>query len=377
MDFAVRTGRPDEFDEIVDVTARSFGHTREFFLQYFRNAYPDARAARACVVAVADRRIVGVINQTPMRVRLGRARLRAAGIGGVSCVPEARGHGVMSAMLAFSRDLQRRKGVPLGMLGGKRSRYRRFGFEQAGRTLVADLPDELLAEARPADYRTLRPADAEAVARKARATGMSIHRTAGWQRWLLQRPQHVGYRNRGRRLRAYFVASARAPTHITEAVGPVDVLAGMLRRYQQDQGGEQLSAELLPGTEVARWALLSERAGRLAVQPTWQVCIYEFGAFLRALGPELVGRLRAFGLYGSVRLRNETEDTCYELRPKSGRLEVTAYAGRARPDVSLPADGWVRTFFPPGGAPLIAPDADPRLPAALAFELNVPAWDHV
>ncbi|HNQ35797.1 MAG TPA: GNAT family N-acetyltransferase, partial [bacterium] len=80
-------------------------------------------------------RIVGLVRIFPLDLRQGPVRLKAAGIGGVATRPELRGRGFMTRLMERALERMRGDGYPVSVLWGDRFRYRRFGYEQAGRTL--------------------------------------------------------------------------------------------------------------------------------------------------------------------------------------------------------------------------------------------------
>ena len=374
QDTLIRLGRPDEYRTILETTGEAFGSGAEFFATEFAHTYPGPASARWCITAWRGGKLVGVINQAPMRLRVGGVKLSTAGIGGVCALPECRGQGIMSRMLLAGREHLRQTGTVLGVLSGKRVRYRRHGFEQCGVRVTADVTEEMLAADRPLAMRKVKPSDAASVARLSRKTSSSVWRTRRWQELLIARPGFQAFCNRGKRLRAYFVFRNRAPGHIVETAGEAGLIRGMLKRYMSDLDGP-LTASLLPGGAFDRWA--AEQGKTLAGKST-QLCIYDFGRLLTALAGPLAERFRRFGIDRPVTLCHTDEGCGFELRPGASGLVVSPASGSEKADLALDAPGWARTFFPPPEARVLAtPTADPRLTAALAFDLNYPPWDGV
>ena len=377
MKLEIRPGRPSEFKALVEATTRAFGKPKDFFTTHYVHAYPGESAAKACVVAFHDGRIAGLINQTPMLLRAGRAALKACGLGGVCASPECRGQGVMSGLLKASREWQRKDGTVLGILWGARERYRRYGFEEAGRRLLVSVAARHLQDARPVPLRPATLADAPALARLARATPVGVCRTTEWQELLLRRTNFQASCNRRGPVKAFLVVEQGNPKTVVELAGDFAAARGMLKTHLRLCRADRVQLMAYPGTKIGDWAALHSECWANTLAYSGHVCIYDLGRLLRATASELASRFRAFGVARAVRVRHRDEGTCYELRPrKTGELDVRAVRG-GNADLSLDSAEWVRTFFPPPAGPLLRTRADPRLLAALGFELLVPYWDRV
>jgi predicted N-acetyltransferase YhbS len=376
MRFEIRAGRPDEFATLVEVTTRAFGKPKDFFTTHYVHSYPDPAAARACVVAFSRGRIAGLINQTPMLLRVGRTVLKACGIGGVCALPEYRGQGVMSSLLEASNAWQRREGTVLGVLWGRRERYRRYGYENAGQRLLLTVSDRNLADARPVPLRSAKPGDAAFLARLSRAAPIGVYRTTEWQELLLRRTNFHAHCNRGGKARAFLVVEEGNPKTVVELIGAFGAARGLLRTYMKKAHLDHVQVMAYPGTAFGDWATRLAEPWSISLTYSGHVAIYDFGRFLKTAAPELAARFHAFGLISAVRLRHRDEGTCYELRPRGARrLDVLPVRGRG--DLDLTAAEWVRTFFPPPGGPVLSKKANPRLLKALELGLLVPYWDRV
>lgn len=376
MAFQVRKGRPAEWQEILDVSHAAFGRDKMFFPHNWPHTYPDKTAAERFVVCEDAGRIVGTIDQTPVTVDVCGVRLKAVGIGGVGVLEHTRLRGVMSAMLKASNAEQREAGTVLGFLGGERVRYRRYGFELAGRTTTATVHQDQLADASPVPMRRLRVADAKDILRLHRKAPMFISRDERWQTLLLRRKSYVAWGNKSGPLRAYLVSPKNAPGSVCELIGDARLLPGLLKAWTKRHKLDRVGFTFVPG--YAPHAELARDAAWLQATPATQVGICDFGRFLTQLAEPLGDRFRQFGITGVIRVAHTGEKTAFDLKLKrSGSLSVTPAAGGRKPDLSLDAAEWVRTFFPPPGGPMLKSKPDARLAAALALPMNFAMWDSV
>ena len=376
MALSVRTGRPAEWQEILDVSHAAFGRDKTFFPHNWPHTYPDKTAAEWFVVCEDAGKIVGTINQTPVTVDVCGVHLKAVGIGGVGVLKSARLRGAMSAMLKASNATQREVGTVLGFLGGERIRYRRYGFEFAGKTVTATSYPGQLASADPVPLRRLRVADAKDILRLHRKVPMFIRRDDDWQRQLLRRWGFVAWGSKSGPLRAYLVADREKPHRIHELIGSAQMLPGLLKSWMKRHKLDSVRFTFIPG--YAPHAKLARDAAWLQDSPGEQIGIYDFGRFLTQLAGPLGERFRQFAITDVVRVAHTGEKTAFDLKLKrSGVLSVTPAAGSRKPTLSLDAAEWVRTFFPPPGGPMPKSKPAARLIAAFALPMNFGGWDSV
>ncbi len=79
-------------------------------------------------IALDDAELVGALRLTPLTLRIGRARLRAVGIGWVSTPPAQRNRGICSALMRDALDCTRNSGAAFSLLYGIPNLYHRFGY---------------------------------------------------------------------------------------------------------------------------------------------------------------------------------------------------------------------------------------------------------
>ncbi len=374
MTLQVRQGRPAEWKEILAVSQAAFNVDHTYFPKGWPHTYPDPSAAEWFVVCVDEGKIIGVINQTPVALRIAGVRLKAVGIGGVGVLPEARKRGAMSAMLRASNAWQNQAGTVLGFLGGERIRYRRYGYELAGERVTAMITHKQLADAEPVRMRRLTRKDAAGVLRLYRRSPLWVDRDAVWQERLLRRSGFVAYGNASGLLRAYLVIGKGAPQGVHELVGEARLLPGLLNAHLRRWKLGSIQCAWIP--EYAPHVELGRNAGWMSSNAAQQVRVFDFERFLRQMAGPLGAGFRRLGVSGAVRVRHRDEGTSFDLAlNRTGVLSVAPAQGKGKPDVAMDAAGWVRTFFPPPGGPMPAPRADARLLAAMALPLNFSAWD--
>lgn len=133
MAFALRNERPGDWPSIIEVMHAAFGHTPDQWAFMYPALYGPMRGkSYPHIVAEEDGRLLGSLGIYPDVLRVGRARLRNGGLGAVATIPEARGRGVMSALLTEANRQMVRSGTDVSLLGGDRLRYARYGREPVG-----------------------------------------------------------------------------------------------------------------------------------------------------------------------------------------------------------------------------------------------------
>ena len=135
----IETAKGSDCRELLDMLATCFRvgnptHPEFDFL------YPDIflatdEAMRWHRVIREDGRIVACVGHYPLTLHLGEVTLKVFGIGQVSCLPEFRSRGYMTALMHDACAIMDASGGHLSWLGGRRDRYARFGWEVAGTTL--------------------------------------------------------------------------------------------------------------------------------------------------------------------------------------------------------------------------------------------------
>ncbi|MFW6059635.1 MAG: GNAT family N-acetyltransferase [Phycisphaeraceae bacterium] len=130
----------EDFEELLALLERAFGHGPGRFQRLLPSVYQctDEHMRRHYAVR-ADGRLVAALGVQPMEWQVGDHVLHVAGIGGVGTDPAWRGKGLMSELLEHTRARLREQAYHLSWLGGRRQRYRHFGWEKAGCQLHFEL----------------------------------------------------------------------------------------------------------------------------------------------------------------------------------------------------------------------------------------------
>jgi len=130
---------PREYDETLDLMEQAYGSTREYSL----NSYPQLRrenfAFKNHFVIREGGRLVSHVGLYPMEAIADNDRISVGGIGDVASHPDCQGKGYMVKLLDYSLQKMRERKIPLSILWGDTQRYRRFGWETAGREIVFNL----------------------------------------------------------------------------------------------------------------------------------------------------------------------------------------------------------------------------------------------
>ncbi len=134
MSPAISRLRAADFEEALDVLNLAFGKAPpRDFAAILPVLYRRGEEEMSWNFALRESgRIRAIVGLFPLACRWGGATLRVAGIGGVSCHPQARGRGYMQQLMAHCVQVASTEGFHLSWLGGQRQRYGYFGYEKCG-----------------------------------------------------------------------------------------------------------------------------------------------------------------------------------------------------------------------------------------------------
>ncbi len=158
-DFETRHAEVAERSELLDLLNSVFAGAQKHPFDFARShpyLFHDGRVGDH-TIAVEDGRIIGCIGAYPFTMRIGGVEFRTAGIGQVATLPEARGRGVMSAILRSVCAELDGGGYDLAWLGGDRQRYGRFGWAGGGQVMRFEFFERYLPPAPAED--AVRPLD--------------------------------------------------------------------------------------------------------------------------------------------------------------------------------------------------------------------------
>ncbi len=147
-DYVIRRAEVPDRDELVSVLNSAFSRdeTRSLdFLSFLPHAFTPERIGDH-LVRVEGGRILGCVGLYPYEVRVGGVSFRAAGVGQVGTLREARGQGVMTSLLRQACLDADAAGYDFCWLGGDRIRYGRHGWATGGVRMRFWFPRRFLPE---------------------------------------------------------------------------------------------------------------------------------------------------------------------------------------------------------------------------------------
>lgn len=166
-----------DFDRILDAANRIFSlrvnedgseyYDHTYFSVLQPKLYRSAGVMPPHLLALAGDRLVGLAAQKVYPVRMGGQQISVGGVGTVGVLQEYRSQGIMRELMTRLNAEMEARGVTLGELGGKRTRYAHFGYSTGGYGLEFNLErgdclsfpaygytfEELIGDADPADVR--------------------------------------------------------------------------------------------------------------------------------------------------------------------------------------------------------------------------------
>ena len=135
-----RSARPAEYDTIMRFLENAYGHTLNLWSRWFPQSHrPENFDFGRTYLLFEQGRIACLVRYYPLEMTLGGVRVKVGGIGAVGTDPELRGRGYMSRLLEHAFGEMARDGCVISVLEGDRLRYRAFGYECAGKTLVLEV----------------------------------------------------------------------------------------------------------------------------------------------------------------------------------------------------------------------------------------------
>lgn len=135
--FVVRKATVEDREALLDLAAQVFYQKSGQWLaeRSWHRLSPEAFDPTGYWLATTDAAIIGIAAFRPFVLNRAEVRLPWIGVGTVCTAPQARGRGVMSALLQAGIDETNERGYAVSILWGDRLRYGRYGWEQAGRQI--------------------------------------------------------------------------------------------------------------------------------------------------------------------------------------------------------------------------------------------------
>ncbi len=289
-----RNGITQEMDDILDFGNYVFSHAHRphDFRAMIPKVYGETHdSANFHFLALENGKIRGMIAAYPHTYTVGGLDLDTRFIGTVSVHPYARGTGYMKHLMADIDASNRAAGIDMAILGGQRQRYRYFGFENGGQTMifyvsVANIRHTPMVED-PEIY-TLIPVEAEdqelldqmyAFYRKRPVTGRSREEFFEVLKTWKSRPYAVF---RDTDCIGYIVVSEDGGRVMETQIEPVSQLPVVLASYMRDFYDGYSLEVVTRAYETEMIEVLSEMAERSALSENLQYHIYNWPRVLTA-----------------------------------------------------------------------------------------------
>lgn len=311
---------------------------------------------RNCLILKDGDRLVSHVEYVDEILLVEGSQLKLAGISGVATLPEYRGRGLMTRLLKHCINLMEEEGYVLAELGGDTQRYRRFGWESAGREWAFQLTPRSLGEFDPpvgwkvSGYQGSKE-EIEFIKSIHEKEPMSIKRTdelyqlllgrEGWQTWLAEGAKGA---------RAYMVLQADDRKHqdAWELGGKSAGVHAIASHLMQKQGVERLMV-FLPWSHPLN-ALLFKLSSSWEVQPHRMVRVNNLAGALKAFLPELRRRCNELKVKGQHTISLALAGTEQKARLVFAGGDVKLETDNVKGALELDRLQMVRFLFGPGAA---------------------------
>lgn len=294
------------YEDLCATFGRDFERDPSFKPQYSRYIRRQGRVAAH----------VGIFEKT---VRVGRARLRMAGIGSVTCIKECRGQNLSAHCMKDALAVARMEGMPLSfLLCGERlsGYYTRFGYTEVLPRSLMRVPNKALAGLKnPFSVRAYKKSDAEALAAiynaGANSTPGSVVRDAARFHFGIQREDWLSTSKKDPqgKVRVFTAKGAKAPRGYVVAkdgglqeafVAPGDeeAAAGIFGWLRDYAGKDVELANVSDGHPLASFAQRFPYSYESGMRWSWGAMglILDVAGFLDLLKPELEARINREGI---------------------------------------------------------------------------------
>ncbi|MCF0116800.1 MAG: GNAT family N-acetyltransferase [Bacilli bacterium] len=137
MDFIIREVKDDEFETLMHVMNVSYGfkHPVDQFEHILPKLYFKGNNRNIHYGLYINDNLISVVGIYPSLMRHNDKEISVACIGGVCTLPKFRNKGYCSKLMEYALKECEKNNYTMLFLTGKKSRYNRFGFENAGRKL--------------------------------------------------------------------------------------------------------------------------------------------------------------------------------------------------------------------------------------------------
>jgi predicted N-acetyltransferase YhbS len=369
---AIRSLKPEEWDDFLRFLERSYGHSRNYFPRYYPQLYRQEKEALSSFIVLEENgRIVSHVGLFPLELFSLGTRIKIGGIGGVATLPEERKKGYMSMLLKHVGNLMKQKGLPLSVLWGDRQRYYPFGWDIAG------LKYSLTITARSLERAHVKPVKVEEVSPEDAV--LNVEKLHGFLRMRVERKNHAFIlKKEGIRIwigkEGYAISSGEIGSpRILEAASPegkeAELVGGVMERCFGDSASIEVNA-----FDTERLERLLKAASYWEIVPEGLFRIIDITGLLEAFKEFMSSRaemVRDFELSIGLRLGDDVDTATIYVNNGKVDIEKGVFS---RNYVELDEREAVRIFL--GGAAVNIGDLR-ELGMLLPLPVHIPSLDHV
>lgn len=170
---SITRARASEFCEVLDFLDFVFSKNSRphDFVTMYPNLYLPTEESMSNQICLRENGVLkACLLSYPRVMNVNGQRLKVNGIGNVACHPRERGRGFMTTIMKYNNEQMRLDKVHASDLGGRRLRYNRFGYDDAGVSYEADIPQSAVEVLHPNagdkryEFRPLKREDSELIA---------------------------------------------------------------------------------------------------------------------------------------------------------------------------------------------------------------------
>lgn len=372
MSDAIRLATAGDLPAIRDLIDRCFHRTAGGHADEWPHCYA-ADGPECHAVIEREGEIVSQVGYVPDRVVVGDGRLETWGISSVATDPRYRGEGHMSALLQFWLDRMDEAGIPLSKLGGDRTRYGRFGWENAGRDRIYRvMPRSLDWETGAVKRYDGGDADLATIRELYESKPLRVDRDDADYRGRLGRGhiETLLYAGDGDAYLSFTRGSSEGA--VLEAAGEPRGLRALLGHALEAYDLSELRCHVHPTDPLVSFFAAPDVSNGRRSRPHRMINVRDLPAVLSAFEGQMADRLGGVD-DGELAVGIEGDDGGARIAWSDGNLSVTE---TERVDLELDRLAATRLFF---GDPATVPDyrGHPLLDAVLPLDFYVPRTDQI
>ncbi len=354
-----RAGSSD-FDELMKMLLDAFksnnpGHAE--FPELFPDIYrPDEEHMRWNHIIRQGGKIVGCVGVLPIAINACGRKVEIPGIGGVSCLPECRGQGVMETIMDDALKTMVDKGYGFSWLAGDRRRYQRWGYEVASNQLMYEIGSRapgfkglsgvLSAEMREADL----DKDRDILSEQVKSNfDIAVNSDEAVRQKYQRLGQKVYISGGGKDGGHIAVCTRDGQSELTAWAGPVDVVGGMVAEYINEH---QCNLKAVLPLYRDKYSPVFDKLMTSWCVTWWgNIAVLDIARTLNIFKPHLDSRVRRFGSRGKVELNVPALKSIpaerVVLEADGNELKINASDDSAEPGVDIDRHEIVELLFTP------------------------------